>query len=218
MSRGRLMAIGGAALTLALAAGTVAIAEDAPDRSEKKAERQKYESLYIDRLAARLGIDREKLLSARKAAAEDIIAQALKDGVITEEQAKRLRAHLAETDGFGLGFGFGRFGKHEKHGRHGALGRAHRATIEAVAGALKMSATQLKEAMRSGKSIEDLAKAAGTTIVRLQTVAVDAVRPVLKEMVSRGVITQERADRMIEKIRAWVASLGRHDAAERPAA
>lgn len=56
------------------------------------------------------GVDMETLQAARDAAREEMISQALADGVITEEQAQMLREHQGRPGGHGGPRGGGRPG------------------------------------------------------------------------------------------------------------
>lgn len=199
MNRRRWLAIGITGLVLVSVLGGVSLAKTASSKDEK-AEHAKYAQLYRARLAARLGVDAAALDAARKGALEDVIAQALKDGTITPTQAARLRERLAE----GLDEGFPKGWFHGKHrgANMGAKARMFNAALDAVLDKLGMTRGELKKALASGSTLEQIAKEHGTTVAELRTIAANAAKPILDEMVKDGRITRARADRILERIRS----------------
>jgi polyhydroxyalkanoate synthesis regulator phasin len=199
MNRRRWLAIGVAGVALVLALGGVSLANSSSKGD--KTERAKYAKLYRERLAARLGVDAAALDAARKGAIEDVIAQALKDGAITPTQAARLREKLATE---GLDEGFPGFGLGKGHGNHGlrAKGRIFNAALEAVLDKLNMTRGELKQSLRSGMTLEQIAKAHGTTLAALGKAAADAAKPILDEKVKAGDITRAQADALLERLRS----------------
>ncbi|MCA1831902.1 MAG: hypothetical protein LC750_04045 [Actinobacteria bacterium] len=220
MTRRRKLMLGVAAVALALAAGGVALAKTSPGEAQRTKSKRAYAQLFEQRLAAHLGVGTAALDAARKAAIEDVIAQALKDGALTPTQAARLRERLQQglaNDGFGFfghQFGFGG----EKLAHHGALMSVHHAVIDAVAKALGTDAAGLKESLRSGKTIEQLARSNGTTPAALGKVAAAAAKPILDGLVKDGTLSQEKEDAFLQKLTSGKLGFGhkfgfRHKAA-----
>ena len=207
MSRRRWLAIGAACVVLAFALGGVSLAKTSAAKGEKT-ERAKYAALYRERLAKRLGVGAAALDSARKQALEDVIAQALKDGTITPTQAGQLRARLAEglDEGFPGGWFFG-----HKDKMHFAKGPAFNAALAAVLAKLGMDRGELKSSLRSGKTLEQIAKEHGTTLAALGSIAANAAKPVLDAMVKDGRLTQARANEILAALKSGKLSMfGRH--------
>jgi polyhydroxyalkanoate synthesis regulator phasin len=198
MSKNRWFQAGAAGLLLALVVGGIAMAGGRSNSPASAKDKQKYADLYVEKLAARLGISADALRTAGKQAAEDVIAQALKDGKITQEEATRLRERISSGD-FN-GFGFPRFGKHSED--RNALKEAFTTGFEATAKKLGMTTGALRESLRSGKTIADLAKAKGVTLASLGAAVADAVKPVIDRLVKDGVLSQERANSLLAKVRS----------------
>jgi hypothetical protein len=72
--------------------------------------------------------------------------------------------------------------------------------LEAYAEALDMTADALKEELKSGKSIWDLASAKGIAAEDFDQFMIDAGTSALNKMVADKVITQEQADAMLERM------------------
>lgn len=76
------------------------------------------------------------------------------------------------------------------------------AELEAAAKVLGMTADELKSALQSGKTLEDLATAAGVDIedvrAAIQEVHVTEMRTRIQQAVDDGKITQENADWLLE--------------------
>jgi polyhydroxyalkanoate synthesis regulator phasin len=220
MSRRRWLTIGAAGLALAVIAGGVALAKTSSQAERTKKSAHEYAKLFNEKLAAHLGVGTAALGAARKAAIEDVIAQALKDGALSPTQAAHLRERLQQglDDGFPLGFLFGhhKFGNFKEHG--GALVEVHRAAWDAVAAKLGMSTDALKTALRSGKTLESLAHDKGITMAALGAAAAGAAKPILDRLVKDGTISQERENSLLEKLRSGEFGRMGHKFFRRPAA
>jgi hypothetical protein len=122
-------------------------------------------------LAAELGITVEELEAAQAAAREAAIAQAIADGIITQEDAD-LRA----------------------------AGQALREYMEqdtVLADLLGISAEELAAAKEDG-SVRDLIEASGLTQEEIQAAMQEAYEAAVAQAVADGVITQEQADQLQE--------------------
>ena len=87
----------------------------------------------------------------------------------------------------------------------GAATKEQRASIrlavtEAEADALGMTPDQLRDAIRSGKSVEDIATAKGMTKDKVVDKTVAALKPRLAALVAAGQITQKQADRALDHV------------------
>lgn len=199
MSRTRWLQAGLAGLILAVLVGGIAVAGGrTTSPSSAKQDKQRYAEMYLDRLAARLGIPRDRLTEAGKQAAEDVIAQALKDGAITQADATRLRERI-QSFNFGSFFG-GRFGK--RFADHAELGSLKRTVMDALAAKLGMTTGALLESLRSGTSVAELARTKGISLATLGAAVADAVKPVLDGLVKDAKLSQERAANVLARIRS----------------
>jgi hypothetical protein len=142
------------------------------------------EGKRLETIAEEQGVDIQTVLDARKAALEEALAQAVTDGVITQDQADWMLQHMDE-----------RRGPAELEGIDPAFFEGLRsAEHAALAEALGMTVDELEAAIADGQHPQALIEAAG---LDPQTVG-DAVRAARDEYISAavadGTITQEQAD------------------------
>jgi hypothetical protein len=192
--------IGG--LAVALLIGGIALAggrTNSPSPASNAKDKSHYADLFVDQLAAKLGITPDRLRSAGTDAANAVIAQALKDGVITQQQATMLRKRIASGNFGGLGFGFGHF---RFKGDRAGFAQIKTAALGAMATKLGMTNGALLESLRSGKTVADLAKAKGVSLASLGAAVADAVKPVLDRLVKNGALSQERATSILDALKA----------------
>ena len=190
------VALSGALLAGGTGAAIAAVTED---------DGKKVEQAVLDDAAERLDVTPEKLRDALLAAQDAQLDQAVKDGDLTQKQADEIKAArkrsgrvLGPLGGphvlrrFGHGPGGPGFGKGIGPGR-GALGAD-------LAKALGTTPQKLREALRSGDSIADIAKANGKTVAQVTTALEAAAKTRLDKAVENGDLTQKQADRMLERI------------------
>ena len=121
-------------------------------------------------LADELGITVEELEAAQARAREAAIEQAIDEGLITEEQAERMRTRQALQ---------------RYLDRHALLAEA-----------LDMTPEALQEAFADGETVKTLMEAKGLDAEALQDRIEAAFEAALAQAVADGVITQEQADEM----------------------
>jgi lambda repressor-like predicted transcriptional regulator len=135
--------------------------------------------------------------------------RAVDDGALTRERADRLAEKLSgavdelvEQSGspgleFGLpkpGFGLGPPGPPEK----GILPGTD--LMETAADYLGIDGADVREALRDGKSLADLAEDKGKSVDGLKEALRDAIRKDADQAVEDGVLTNRQADRLVEKL------------------
>jgi hypothetical protein len=178
-----------AVAVVGVAVGGAAIASAQTDTDSPRA--------FFDAVAKHLGISSEELEDATKAAAIDQVDAALEEGRITEEQAERLKERIESGDGvpfFGPRFGF-----------HGGMHlRAPGDQLAAAADYLGLSVAQLRERLRDGHSLADVARAENKSVDGLEQAMLDAVEKKLDEAVDDGDLTRAQADRMLEHIQSHI--------------
>jgi ribosomal protein S20 len=172
--------------------GGVAIATAQTDGDSPRA--------FFDAVARHLGISSEELEDATKAAAIEQVDAALEAGRITEEEAERLKERIESADGvpfFGPRFGF--------RGFHGGL-RLHApgGQLSAAADYLGLSVAELRERLRDGESLADVARAENKGVDGLEQALLDAVEKKLDEAVGDGDLTRAQADRIRERIESHI--------------
>jgi hypothetical protein len=161
-----------------------------------------YCEVFLDTFAAELGVSTDDLLPAGKAAAIAAIEAAVEAGDLDEDRAAAMTERIENLEEVGCGFGFGL-----GFGRGLAIGAAHgfmRAdVIEAAAGALGLGSDDLIGRMADGESLEEIAADEGVAYDALKDTVVAAVEADLDAAVAEG-LDQERADAMLDRIRAWL--------------
>lgn len=168
-----------------------------------------YCTLYEQTLANELGVSTAKLEGANQSALKAVIQQAFKDGKITQAQETDMLnrvASMANQPCLGLhgGFGFGGRGHGGPGG--GELGAIHQAVEAAVAGALKLQATDLETQLDAGKTVAQIAQAQGVSIDTVNSAYLGAVKSELDKAVTAKTITQAQEDQVYSKLQTAVAA------------
>ena len=187
---------------LAVAGGGAAIAASQTDSRA---------SSFLDSVAEHLGISSQELEDATKAAAVDQVNQALEDGRITEEQAEALRSRIESGSFEGL-FGPGLFELRPDGPENGAGPGEHHffpfgGKLSGAAEYLGLSEAELREQLFEGKSLAEIAEAAGKSVDGLEQAILDTARAALDEAVARDLLTQEQADSIYERLQGWIDEL-----------
>jgi hypothetical protein len=196
------MAIGRRKLAVALVAvavvagagGAIAATELSPE-SDSEA--------VIEDAAELLGVEPEELSDALKRALENRLDESVEDGRLTEEQAERLKERL-EADEFPLfrGPGFGP-----------ALPRFHRhgprlfAALDAAADFLDVPEGELRQRLREGETLAELARDEGKSVDGLVDALVAEKTKRLDEAVEEDRLTKAQRDRIVANLREHVTDL-----------
>jgi len=195
--RKRAVAIGAVA-ALAAAGGGVAYAAATSGQSQRDA--------LLRDAAQRLNVTPDQLRSALQGAFADQLAQAVKDGRVTQQQADRIKQRIQQNGvplggpGGGPGFGPGRAG--------GPLGFGPvRVGLDAAASYLGLSRADLVRALRSGKTLAQVARAQGKAVDGLQQTLLDAARARLDRALASRRITQAQHDAILRGLQQRIADL-----------
>jgi hypothetical protein len=162
---------------------------------------------YLNDVAKRLGVSRSDLDKAIQGAASDQIDQAVKDGRLTQQQADELKARIKA--GQGLPFFGGPFfgGPPKLFLHHGVIGIGPLGKLDAAAKYLGLSDSDLLSALRSGKSLADVAKDHGKSVDGLEQAIVDAVKSDLDQAVKDGRLPSDKRDAIVKDLQARVKDL-----------
>jgi polyhydroxyalkanoate synthesis regulator phasin len=143
---------------------------------------------YLQDLAKRLGVSVSTLQQDKLSAREDVLAQMVKDGKLTQSQAtaieQRLQSHQACT------------GKDNGVGRGIVLSslKQYLPAIESqVAQGLKLTSSQLTADLKNGQSLDQIATTQGVTSAQLHTTVLNAVQSAVNQAVKDGNMTQTQA-------------------------
>jgi len=153
-------------------------------------------------LAKQLNISTSTLQKAEIAAADNTLAQMVKDGKLTQAQADQVKARLAS----GVPCNF--MGKGERgRGGMGGFGfggpqlQQYMLAVESsVAQGLGISTSTLTSDLRNGQTLHQIAAAHNVSDSRLESIIKSAVASELKSAVSAGTITQTQANTISQQL------------------
>jgi len=177
----------------ALAIGIAAV-EAAPSPSASAS--TGYAQVFVDKLAGILHLSRAQTQDALKQAQLQTVDQMLKDGQITKSQADQMKARIDAGNGLGAVRPF-----------RGGAGGADRsvlrdvmtAELNAAAGALHMSASDLQAQLKAGKSLADLEAASKVSDATVKAAMKAAAKGALDKAVKAGTITQAQEDALLAR-------------------
>ncbi len=142
---------------------------------------------HILDIAEEQGLSVAELRERLEQAKSEALAQAVADGVITQEQADR----LAAREGFGPG----------RHGRCGGFGRGltaegplHEYIVAELAEGLAMTPEALEARLEAGDRLIQIAEEQGLTVEEARDLMVEAKANAIEQALAEGAITQEQAD------------------------
>jgi hypothetical protein len=170
-------------------------------------------SSFFDAVARHLGISPDELEDATRAAAIDQVDAALEEGRITEEQAEELKSRIESGDfppffGPGPFFGGPRGGEHEFGFEVGpGFGFHFGDKLSAAAEYLGVTEDELREALRNGRSLADVAEAEGKPVDGLKEALLADAGARLDDAVADEKLTREQADRILERLREGIDRL-----------
>jgi hypothetical protein len=170
----------GAALAVVGAGGAVAADRLTPN-DESRA--------VVEDAAKQLGVDPAKLTDALQKALENRIDEAVKAGRLTEEQGKAMKERI-EEGAFPLVGGLG-FGGHRGFALHGFR------DLDTAAAFLGIDEDALREQLREGDTLADVAKAKGKSVDALVSAIVAATTKRIDEAVAAGRITKAQRDEIV---------------------
>jgi hypothetical protein len=210
MTRLRILGFSGSLVAAALIGGTIMssvfAASPAPtDPATFTGDRAPTEACRTFRaaFAANLGVTEDQMVAAAKAAIGTTVDDAVADGRLTAAAGERIKARVAEADGDGCRILAGWRGPIVR----AALGVA-RDGMTAAADALDMSVLELRQALRDGATLKEVAAAEGVPYETVSSAVVGAVKADLDAAVAAGTISQARADRILERLETRLADGG----------
>ncbi|GFN23438.1 hypothetical protein [Thermanaeromonas sp. C210] len=152
------------------------------------------DQIFLEKLSGLLGLSQEELVSRLKTAGQQTVDAAVSEGLMSAEQGERMKQAIEEGR-FPCGPGMFMFGL-----KGGPGGRAGMGYLGDVASILGMTPQELRDELRSGKTLEQLAAEKGLTLQGIKERLTEAVKGRLDQMVAQGKISREKADRIIERL------------------
>jgi hypothetical protein len=193
--------------TIALSGALLAGGTGAAIAAVTKDEGAKAEQEVLDSAAKKLNVTPDKLRDALAAAQDEQLDAAVKAGKLTQKQADAIKAARKQS-GHVLGGGpllklRGGPGMHLR-GFAGPLGPGGpggfgAGPFDGLAKALGISEDKLHEQLRDGKSLADIAKAAGTSLADVKASLKAATKAKLDKAVKDEDLTQKQADAILEE-------------------
>ncbi len=205
---GASVASGGSAAAAPAAQSATAQAAATPGTSTAQPQTDVYYNLYLQNLATSLGVSQGKLTTSMTQAAKDSIAQAVKDGKLTQAQADSLNQRVDQMalngqygfEGIGRGHGDGGPG-FGGHGDGAPISSTTMSNVEtAVAAKLGLTSAQLTTDFQNGQTIATLAASKNVALADIKTTIINTVKPDLDAAVKAGTLTQAQEDSIIQNI------------------
>jgi hypothetical protein len=178
-----------------------------------------YSKVFVQKLAAALGIEQTKLEAAIKTAGNATVDEQLKNQDITKDQATQLKAKIAQgglgvwgrggrdgmmggRDGSGMGMGGRDSGKGMMDDGMRGAGISQIALLETAAKALNLSITQLDTELRSGKTLTEIATAQKVSLETVKSAVLASLKTQLAAAVKAGSLTQAQSDQIYKNAEA----------------
>jgi len=179
-NRTKLAAGAGAALAV-VGAGAAVAADKLTPKEESKA--------VVEDAAKQLGVDPAKLSEALRKALENRIDEAVKAGRLSKEQGEAMKARIEADDFplFGGGHGFG----HRGFALHGFR------DLGTAAAFIGVDEDALRERLRDGDTLADVATEKGKSVDALVSAIVAATTKRIDEAVAAGRITKAQRDEIV---------------------
>ena len=208
------LGMAGALILSALVGGTLigsALAQDTETDATDTASGT-YCQTFMDAFASELGVSRDEITAAGKAAANAAVDAAVAAGDLTEERAAEIRERIEAYDGSGCAFG-GAFRLGLGHGLHHGLGRGFLGgdVLEAAADALGLESADLITRLDDAGSLEALASEQGVSYDEVKASILAAVQADLDAAVAEGNLDRERADSIVERLTTWLDEGGQFE-------
>ena len=203
---GALLVSGAAVAVTAHAAGVsinpLAAGSPSPSPSNRgagKAALQGNCQSFLGYFAKDLNTSTDKVNSAFQDALSKTLADAVKNGQITQAQADKIRSSAAKRQ-LCQGLAGIRPKGAQAGPAKGKLGVAMTDVLNAVAGALKVSPAQLKTDFQNGQTVQQIATGNGVDEQTFESSVVAALTADLDSALKAGTITQQQHDAMVQRL------------------
>jgi len=169
--------------------------------SAEELKAQLKEGKTLEAIIEAQGASKDEVVDLLVKQQQERLAQAVKDGKLTQEQADKQEETLQDMAQKMLeGTGFGPGGK-------GFGGDRHIASNEDLQKLLNLSTEELQEQIKAGKSLKEIAEAQSVDVEDVIDLLTKQHEERLAEMVSTGKLTQEQADKQSEKLNEKITSM-----------
>ncbi|HEY3111513.1 MAG TPA: hypothetical protein VGL23_22340 [Chloroflexota bacterium] len=193
----KVVAGGLAAAALTAAIGGAAFAQVSSPTATSRPNVEQRAQDFLNAFATKLGKSPAEVQAAFKAVEKDRVAQAVKDGKLTQAQADQINARIDQSTGIGPFGGFGRpgfeRGEHHKGGPGGP-------GVDAAALATFLGFQQpadLRTALQANKSLAQIAQEHGKSRDDLKAFLTQQEKTRLDQAVKNSRLTQAQADQRL---------------------
>ncbi|GAC1567159.1 MAG: hypothetical protein NVS3B14_12340 [Ktedonobacteraceae bacterium] len=165
-----------------------------------------YCTQYLQDLANRLGVSVSTLQQDKLSAREEVLAQMVKDGKLTQSQANTIEQHLQSHQAC-TGKGKGKF-----LGGRIVLSslKQYLPNVESqVAQGLHLTSAQLTADLKNGQSLDQIAKAQNVSTTQLHTIVLNAVQSAVNQAVKDGNLTQAQGTSFMQALQQHPGFLDR---------
>jgi polyhydroxyalkanoate synthesis regulator phasin len=153
---------------------------------------------YLQDLANRLNVPLATLEQDSLAAKEDVLAQLVKDGKLTQAQADTIKQRLGATQTCGLPG----TAQVKLNILHQMLQKYQSVLISQLAPGLKLSANTLQSDLQNGQTLVQIARTQNISASQLQTIVLNAAQKTLNQAQQAGDITQQQASAFMQYLQA----------------
>ncbi|OPY58361.1 MAG: hypothetical protein A4E55_00945 [Pelotomaculum sp. PtaU1.Bin035] len=190
--------IGAILLALVILTGAIAGASFASsDQQNNNTLSDMYQS-FVSKLAANLGIEQSVVTAALDTTKKQMLDEAVQQGKITQEYADRISSNSDWGFCGGIGFLNGKFKGQGKFKGEGFAGKGP--NLNGIASILGITADELKAEMESGKNVEQIATEHGMTMDQIHEKMLELKKTEISQAVTDGKISQEQADKMLQRL------------------
>lgn len=163
-----------------------------------------YCQAFLSAFSAELGTDEAALEAAWRTSVDAAIDAAVEAGDLDADRATALKENITQADLNMCRILAGRPGMVWKEIGHRAKGAFIRDAVDAAAETLGMEPSELVEAMRDGSSLEELAAEQDVAYDDVKAAVLAGAKADLDKAVAEGLISQERADTIYERLQTWL--------------
>jgi hypothetical protein len=160
----------------------------------------------LDKVAAKVGVDSQKLKDSFKEVSKEEVDQKVQDGKLTQEQADKIKAKIDTEEFPGIRF-------EGPGGRHGGFMKPGLDGLETFLG---LTEDQLMTKMKAGEKLIDIAKAQGKSEEDLKNYLGTKMDERLAADVKEGRLTQAEADKMKENREDMITKILSGERPEKP--
>jgi hypothetical protein len=206
----RKLVIGATGLVVLAGTGGAYAATQSGPTTAKAPDLGAEQKAFLDDVAKRLNVTRDKLDEAIKGAASDRIDAAVAAGKLTKEQGDAAKKRLENASGLpllGLGAGPHFAGPRGPGLLRPGFGFGPGKSLSAAATFLGLSEADLRTQLRDGKSLADIAKDKGKTTADLKAAMKTAITSELDQAVKDKKLTADQRTKILADIDARLDDL-----------